>query len=108
MNNWRIPADLEKIIRKRDERCIYCSVAFDQSDSKLRSSWEHINNDENLINADNIALCCTSCNASKGSRMLDAWLASDYCKSKGIRCETIATVARNYLTIIGYKSEPKS
>ena len=57
------------------------------------ATWEHIINDARIITRENIALCCTACNASKGTKRLGEWLRSSYCKSRGITTDTIARVA---------------
>jgi hypothetical protein len=57
------------------------------------ATWEHIINDARIITRENIALCCTSCNASKGTKRLGEWLKSTYCKGRGITADTIARVA---------------
>jgi hypothetical protein len=43
-NNWKIPLALEKRIRTRDKRCVYCGKKF-VSNPKDRATWEHIDND---------------------------------------------------------------
>ena len=95
-NNWNIPADLEKEVRARDENCVYCRTNFTsiKVSKKTAASWEHIINDATIINRDNIALCCCSCNASKGQKKLSEWMDSKYCKEKGITQETVAPVIK--------------
>jgi HNH endonuclease len=98
-NRWRIPADLEREIRKRDVTCVYCGSDFTvraQSRGK-DASWEHIINDETIVTPENIALCCCSCNSSKGNKALPEWLQSAYCKRHGISFETVALVVKNAL-----------
>lgn len=99
MNRWNIPLDIEREIRERDRQCIYCRVEFfvAETDRRSRPSWEHIINDASLVNRDNIALCCVSCNSSKGAKSLADWLKSAYCEKKGISVETIANVAKRSL-----------
>jgi 5-methylcytosine-specific restriction endonuclease McrA len=99
LNRWNIPSDLEAEIRQRDRRCIYCGGEFFGTDvsRKSRPSWEHIINDASLVSRENIALCCISCNASKGAKTLAAWLESSYCRKKSISVGTIADVARKSL-----------
>lgn len=82
-NKWRIPKELEEKIRGRDNNCFYCHKDF-KNNSKDKSTWEHIDNDETNISESNIALCCASCNASKGTKKLSDWLKSDYYKRNGI------------------------
>jgi hypothetical protein len=96
-NRWGIPIEVEKHVRNRDSCCVYCGVHFsmDNFSRKARASWEHIVNDIRINGADNIALCCMSCNASKGAKPLEAWLQCDYCKKKNITIETVASVVKN-------------
>jgi hypothetical protein len=99
VNRWNIPSELEKEIRQRDKSCVYCGIAF-RSDGQSRKSvptWEHIINDARIITRENIALCCFSCNSSKGTKTLSVWLESDYCKRLGIGRESVAEVARKAL-----------
>ena len=74
MNRWNIPDWLEREIIKRDSCCVYCGVDF-TAPSGTRSdkpSWEHIVNDAGIITRANIARCCVGCNASKGTKNLEA------------------------------------
>jgi hypothetical protein len=93
-NNWNIPPELEAEIRARDQVCVYCRAPFTSSkvSKKSAASWEHIINDESIINRENIALCCCGRNASKGQKQLSVWLQSAYCAARGISRETVAPV----------------
>ena len=73
---WKIPRDLAMAVISRDEHCIYCRRVFEGSlrPRAVRPSWEHIVNDGSLVNAENIALSCVGCNASKGTKPLEKWL----------------------------------
>jgi|SRR5690606_12931948 len=105
MNRWNIPDWLEKSVTERDKFCIYCGVDFDVPNSSrgMRPSWEHIINDATIVTIENIARCCISCNASKGSKVLADWLQSNYCKRKSITEQSIAAVARSAL--IDYRNK---
>ena len=83
-NKWGIPKEVEEIVKKRDSNCIYCGVEFNEfnKSTKFSPSWEHIINDIKINDVDNIAICCRSCNASKGSKTLKDWLNSEYCRKK--------------------------
>jgi len=95
MNRWKIPASLETEIRERDKHCIYCGTLFGSRPGKgSLASWEHIVNDAKIITRENIALCCCSCNSSKGTKTLADWLKSDYCVRRGIDNERIADVVK--------------
>ncbi|MDV7187937.1 HNH endonuclease signature motif containing protein [Lutibacter sp. TH_r2] len=99
-NRWGIPIDVENFVKQRDKTCVYCGVEFskDNSSRKTKPSWEHIINDIKINGKDNIALCCVSCNASKGAKLLEDWLKSDYCKKKNITIDTVSTVVQNVIS----------
>ena len=95
-NRWGIPKDVENYVKERDDKCVYCGLEFSEENESRKSkpSWEHIVNDIRINGIDNIALCCMSCNASKGAKLLEDWLQRDYCKKKGIKAETVAIVVK--------------
>ena len=95
-NNWNIPRWLEEKVRERDKCCVYCGVEFTPSNLSRKSaaSWEHIINDAKIITIENIALCCCSCNASKGQKQLSVWLQSKYCKDHVINAKTVAPIVK--------------
>ena len=99
MNRWNIPSSLEAEITARDQKCVYCGVDFTQPSQSRgsRPSWEHIVNDARIITRENISKCCISCNASKGTKELSAWLESNYCKRKGITVESVSDVIKRAL-----------
>jgi len=98
-NRWGIPNEIEFIVLNRDLNCVYCGILFTDwdQDKKTRKTWEHIINDIRINGADNIALCCGSCNASKGNRKLEQWLESKYCLTKNINRESVASVVKKHL-----------
>lgn len=97
-NKWKIPDKLEKEIIRRDKVCVYCRVPF-KNNSRDKATWEHIDNNENNICKENVALCCYSCNRNKGNKKLLIWLDSPYCKRNGINKETVAPIVKEYLKI---------
>ncbi|MCB0526363.1 MAG: hypothetical protein R3A50_15825 [Saprospiraceae bacterium] len=104
-NRWGIPKGVEEVVRKRDTKCVYCRVVFSSVNKswKDKPSWEHIVNDIRINGSDNIALCCISCNASKGSKLLEDWLDSDYCKNKEISVDSVDEIVKMAL-----KNPPKA
>lgn len=98
-NRWGIPYEVEVFVLKRDLNCVYCGISFIVSDTnrKTRPTWEHIINDIRINNSENIALCCGSCNASKGNKQLEDWLKSLYCLRKNISRESVAKVVQKHL-----------
>jgi 5-methylcytosine-specific restriction endonuclease McrA len=101
MNIWNIPDCLENEVKNRDRKCIYCGVEFNSSQKtrKFKATWEHIINDAKIINRENIARCCVSCNSSKGTKKLSDWLESDYCKKRGITENTVSEVVKMALSL---------
>lgn len=60
MNNWNIPAWLEKEVKERDQTCVYCGVRMiEQMPArgfrKTGATWEHIINDASIVTRENIA-----------------------------------------------------
>jgi 5-methylcytosine-specific restriction endonuclease McrA len=96
VNRWNIPGWLEREVIERDRCCVYCGVEFTEPVANRREmpSWEHIVNDAQIITRENIARCCIGCNASKGTKTLVAWLASTYCRTRGITDKSVAPVVR--------------
>ena len=95
-NQWGIPKELALHVASRDLVCIYCGNPFAPigPSGRERASWEHIINDLTLITAENIAVCCVGCNASKGAKSLDLWLHSVFCVKHSINERTLAQVGR--------------
>lgn len=98
-NVWVIPRETEEYVLQRDLVCVYCLVDFsiNHETKKTMPSWEHIVNDIRINTKENIARCCFSCNASKGAKLLEDWLETIYCKSKGITSFTVAQVVKDAL-----------
>jgi hypothetical protein len=102
MNIWNIPAWLEDEVRARDKNCVYCGIEMLQKIPRggsrhAAATWEHIINDARIITRENIALCCSSCNSSKGQKALSVWLQSAYCAKRGINECTVAKVIKDAL-----------
>lgn len=98
-NRWGIPKHIEEFVKSRDTNCVYCGISLLNTDytQKTRPTWEHILNDVRINGSDNIALCCGSCNASKGSKLLRDWLKGRYCIAKGITENAVAFVVKEHL-----------
>jgi len=99
MNRWNIPDWLEKHVTERDRDCVYCRSPFGSGTTGKGSlsSWEHIINDAKIVTRENIALCCRSCNSSKGAKLLAMWLGSAYCKRRGITGDSVADIVKRAL-----------
>ncbi len=110
MNNWNIPDWLEQEVKDRDKSCVYCRTEFTKPKTSRKSmaTWEHITNDAKIITRENIALCCVSCNSSKGTKKLSEWFTSDYCRKRGITKDSVAEVVRKYLSLNIRRNKGKS
>lgn len=99
MKKWNIPDWLEREVKDRDTHCVYCRVELGlcKETRKSMATWEHIVNDARIVNRENIARCCSACNSSKGTKKLSDWLASDYCRRRGITRDTVAKVVKQAL-----------
>lgn len=99
-NRWGIPKDVENQVKERDKNCVYCGEDFEKVhlSRKTKPTWEHIVNDIRINGLNNIALCCSSCNASKGSKLLEHWLKSPYCMSRNINKETVSLVVKKAIS----------
>ena len=99
-NNYGMPDWLEKKVRNRDKFCVYCHVKLKEyykGKGKNKATIEHMNNDGPLDKEFNLAMCCSSCNSSKGVKRLLKWLDSPYCKKKNISKETVANVIKKFI-----------
>jgi hypothetical protein len=97
---YAIPERIVRNVARRDKSCVYCKLRFRigaRSRSNL-ASWEHMDDDSvKHPKVWNIALCCGSCNASRGPKAFDEWFQSAYCRMKKISRQTVAPVIRRYL-----------
>lgn len=103
MNRWNIPEWLESEVRLRDKTCVYCGIQMlDKvprgASRRSAATWEHIINDARIVNRENIALCCSACNSSKGQKPLVDWLQSHYCKVRRINEHTVAQVIKDAIS----------
>lgn len=105
-NNWNIPDEIEQKARERDKFCVYCHIElkeYPQSKGMFtdQATIEHMDNtglDNNgLPSEENIAICCGSCNASRGTKNLLDWFESPYCKKKNINKKTVAEIIKQYI-----------
>jgi 5-methylcytosine-specific restriction endonuclease McrA len=101
-NKWNIPDWIEKKVMERDKYCVYCNVEMKEyshtkGTPRDKATFEHIDNYGSSSDENNIAMCCTSCNSSRGAKKLLDWFESPYCKKKNITKETVASPIKRYL-----------
>jgi len=100
-NNWDIPEWLETKVRNRDKKCVYCHTELKEYQNVKgtpsdKTTFEHIDND-GLPTEENIAMCCSSCNSSKGVKKLLDWFNSSYCKERNICRETVSEIVKKFI-----------
>jgi hypothetical protein len=93
-------ADLNRI-RQRDQLCVYChKVMIPSGSDGSRTNWatiEHLNHEPPWDNSKTVAICCGSCNSSRGNRLLRDWFKGEYCRTRGIDRMSVAQPVRDYL-----------
>jgi hypothetical protein len=101
-NTYGISKKDEQEIRARDKTCVYCGVLMKQSPNAMCSSGatlEHFNNEGPLSKRYNVAICCRSCNSSKGTMRLPVWFEKSYCRKNKINEETVARAVKEYMRL---------
>jgi hypothetical protein len=103
-NKYGIQEKDEIVIRTRDKVCVYChkKLVEPNSDNK-RTDWatvEHLNHLPPWNNPLTVAICCFSCNASRGNRRISDWFKGEYCLERNINEKTVAKPVREYLYLI--------
>src|SRR5262245_40086870 len=103
-NRFGIPAEVEQRIRARDTRCVYCGKNYSQSSHKDIATIEHLNERPPFhwkegLNEDGLAICCRSCNSSRGNKKLRDWFRTSYCVERvtPINEASVAEAVRRYL-----------
>ena len=104
MNRFGIPANTEQRIRARDTRCVYCREQFSHASRKDTPTIEHLHEKrpfywEEGLKEEGLAICCGSCNSSRGNKSLQEWLQTSYCTQRDmpINSSTVAEPVRRYL-----------
>ena len=82
-NQYGIPLDVEQRLRARDTSCVYCRRQFSTEDRRGWPTIEHLS--EKLpfrwnkgLTEDGLAICCWSCNSSRGQKTLHDWFRSRF------------------------------
>jgi hypothetical protein len=103
-NKYGIPEKDEIIIRARNKTCIYChKKLLEPNPNNSRSDWatiEHLNHLPPWNNPLTVAICCFSCNASRGNKKISDWFKSVYCLEKNINEKTVDEPVQEYLYLI--------
>jgi len=73
------------------------------NNSTWRGDWatiEHLNNLPPWDNANTVAICCGSCNSSRGAKKIAHWFKTRYCIDKNINEKTVAKPVQEYLRYV--------
>lgn len=100
-NKYGIPKKDEEEIRARDKNCVYChkKMVYPCVGNKQRN-WatiEHLNYLPPWNNPKTVAICCGSCNSSRGNKKLADWFKSPYCIERNINEETVAEEVKKFI-----------
>lgn len=102
-NQYGIPEEYLNKIRERDKTCVYChKTMIKPSDNSYRKDWatiEHLNHLPPWDNPSTVAICCGSCNSSRGNKKLLDWFKTPYCLEKNINSETTSEPVKEYIKI---------
>jgi hypothetical protein len=106
-NHFGIPLDIEEAIRKRDIVCAYCGGKMNdhlgvKGSPKDKATIEHLNFDGPFywsegLKAEDIVICCQSCNSSRGVKKLSDWFSCNFCKERNINENTVSQPVKDYL-----------
>lgn len=105
-NSFGIPEEELSKIRLRDKNCVYCHkkliYPFVKNKQGDCATIEHLNCDAPFdwsdgLRIEDIAICCGSCNSSRGPKRLLAWFRTKYCMERGINEDTVADPVKKYL-----------
>ncbi|TSC90100.1 MAG: hypothetical protein G01um10145_204 [Microgenomates group bacterium Gr01-1014_5] len=90
-------------IKERDKLCVYChKVMEDPRSGGLRNDWatiEHMNYLPPWNNHNTVAMCCFSCNSSRGKKKLIDWFKTSYCADRNINNETAAQPVKGFIKL---------
>ena len=100
-NSYGLPEEGLERVRQRDVHCVYChkemvpnSAAKDKRDCP---TIEHLNHLPPWDNIETVAICCWSCNSSRGNRLITQWFEGAYCRERNINYDTVAPAVRSYI-----------
>jgi len=100
-NRYGLPEQDLDDIRARDRVCVYCrKIMIPPGSEGPRTDWatiEHLNHLPPWDNPRTVAICCWSCNSSRGNRLLGDWFTSAYCRKRGINEATVAEPVVDFL-----------
>jgi menaquinone-dependent protoporphyrinogen IX oxidase len=104
--NFGIPDDVLSEIVKRDRKCVYCRkdmiYPYERQNVCDSATIEHLSPHppfhwSDRMKANNIAMCCGSCNSSRREKELVDWFNKTYCIDRNINENTVAEPVKSYL-----------
>ena len=99
--SYGLPEDGLKRVRQRDVRCVYCHKVMvpnsPKKDKRDCPTIEHLNHLPPWDNIETVAICCWSCNSSRGNRLITQWFEGAYCRERNINYDTVAAAVRSYI-----------
>jgi len=105
-NKFGIPNNELLKIHARDKKCVYCHKLminpFDSSNYSDSATIEHLSPFKPFywnegMKIENIAICCGSCNSSRGSMRVLDWFKTKYCTTRNINANTVADPVKKFL-----------
>lgn len=111
-NKYGIPEEDLDRIRKRDINCVYCHKQMISPGAVgRRGDWatiEHLNHRQDWNSVESyivagkpvpeiVAICCGTCNSSRGSKKLSDWFKTSYCVQRKIDILTVTEPVRKYI-----------
>lgn len=105
-NKFQIPMIIEEKISKRDMKCIYCNKTMIKPKiGHRRKDWatiEHFREEGPFywsegLKEEDIAICCSQCNSSRGVKNLLDWFKTPYCKERNINLQTVSEPVKLFI-----------
>ena len=100
-NKYGLPEGEIEQVRNRDRKCVYCHKKMTKpSPNTWHGDWatiEHLNHLPPWDNPKTIAICCGSCNSSRGKKTILEWFESTYCRERKISPSTVAKPVLSYI-----------
>jgi hypothetical protein len=105
-NKFQIPIEVEQRIRERDKNCVYCNKKMIKPEIGYRrcdwATFEHFREQGPFywsegLKEEDISICCSQCNSSRGKKSLLDWFESPYCKKRNINIKSVADPVKYFL-----------
>ena len=97
-------------MRARDQVCVYCArrmraYPHTKGTPSDKSTIEHLGGppvypnypDEPRFDRGSVAICCGSCNSSRGAVPITDWFKMPYCVERGVGRQSVAPVIQSFI-----------